>query len=195
MKDWLEKYRTPPPRQRARCDARCMAGPLISAPAAAMLHRKQQQDVRAGTHHETEVIGRAGPWPAACCSAATPTASAQDYPEPPGEDRHRVLAVRRDRRAGPLHRRQAQRDVGPAGRGREPPRRRRQHRRGGRGARRRPTATRCISARRRSRVNVTLSPTTAFDPVDELRADHAGAHRAGDVHGGECRRRSNRSRT
>ena len=33
-------------------------------------------------------------------------------------------------------------------------------------------------------VNVTLSPTTAFDPVNELRADHAGRHRPGGVHGG-----------
>ncbi len=44
-------------------------------------------------------------------------------------------------------------------------------------------------------VNVTLSPTTAFDPVDELRADHAGRHRAGNVHGGEADAVPCRSRT
>ena len=36
-----------------------------------MLHRKPEQDVRAGKHHETEIIGRAGRGRAACCSAAT----------------------------------------------------------------------------------------------------------------------------
>ena len=35
-------------------------------------------------------------------------------------------------------------------------------------------------------VNVTLSPTTAFDPINELRSDHAGGHRSGGVHGGDA---------
>ncbi len=116
-----------------------------------MLRRKQQRRRQGrGGRHETEIIGCAGDGLRRCCLAARIGASAQDYPEPAGQDRHRVLAGRRDRRAGPPDRRQAQQDVGPAGGRGEPPRRQRQHRRGGRGARRRPTATRCTSARRRS---------------------------------------------
>ena len=109
-------------------------------------------------------------WPRALLGVSV-RASGAELSRPSGADPDRVLARRRDRHAGPADRRQAQPDVGPAGRGREPPRRQRQHRRGGRGDRRRPTATRCTSARRRSaptsrcRRPRAFHPVTSFEPI------------------------------
>ena len=103
---------------------------------------------------------------------------------PPGPDPHRILAGRRDRRAGAVHRPEALGDVGPAGRRGEPSRRRRQHRRRGRGAgpaRRLHPALRRADARHQRHALADHGVPSGH----QLRADHAGEHGAGGVHGGE----------
>ena len=137
-----------------------------------------------GKHHEIEVIGRAGGGrgPAALRQCGGLAQLGAGLPQPSGQDRDRLLAVRRDRRARPVHRPASQRNVGPAGRGGEPPRRQRQHRRGGgvHGAARRLHAAFRRADARRQRDAVADHGVRSGD---ELRADHAGRHRAGGVHG------------
>ena len=103
-------------------------------------------------------------------------------PDPAGPRRDRVLALRRDRHPRPVHRRQAQPDVGPAGRGGKPPRRQRQHRRG-RGshgpARRLHAAFRRADARHQRHAVARHGLRSG----DELRSDHPGRDLAGGVPG------------
>ena len=79
-----------------------------------------------------------------CCSSrwrCGPGASAQTYPNKTDQDDRAVRARRPDRRDRAHHRAEGERELGPAGRGREHPRRRRQYRRRHGGCARRPTAT------------------------------------------------------
>ena len=119
-----------------------------------------------------------------CAAGARHQRSGAGLSQPAGAGDHRLLAGGRDRRARPPDRRQAQHALGPAGDRREPPRRRRQYRRrlcvAGR-ARRLHAAFRRADARHQRDARADHRVPSGH----ELRADHAGRHRAGDLHGGE----------
>ena len=148
-----------------------------------MLHRKPQRHGGRGGSNETEIVGRAGGCDGrAAGSRRHAAASAQDYPTRPVKI---VIAFSPSGAIDILGRFIADKlsqmwgqqvivENRPGGSGNI-------------GAAAASTAapdgyTLHFGAQTLA-VNVTLSPTTAFDPIDELRSDHAGRDLPGGVPG------------
>ena len=189
--EWLEKYR----RRPAAGNRRGAHGSHIDFSRRSR-HAGAQSRNGSGVGEDAMRLKSFAALAVAGCGAARAARrrAAQNYPDRPVQDHHRVLAGRRHRHPGPVHRRQAlsqmwgqqvvvenrpggSGNIGAAAASAAPP----------------DGYTLHFGAQTLG-ANVTLVADHRVRSGHELRADHAGRHRAGGVHGGERRRRSSRSR-